>query len=591
MPATAAPLVPPSAPFPDEHINALNAVLGHASAEQRQWLAGFLAGYAAAGGQPAAAASAAAKARPLTILYATESGNAEALAGKAQAAARRLGFKPVLLDMADASPGDLAGAESLLVIASTWGEGDPPQRAAFFYEDLMGEGAPRLERLRYSVLALGDSAYVNFCETGRRLDARLAELGAVRAAERVECDLDFERPAAAWTGTALAALRPADEAAAEAGAEIIRVDFHKEAAGHWTQENPFPAELVQQIELSGSRSTKHVFHLELSLEGSGIAFEPGDALALLPENEAALVEEVLEKSGLAGEEALGRRLLRELDITTLSRPLMESYQRLRPNDGLARLLDGEDWRSFVKDRQLVDLLEAFPSRLEADELAGLLRPLPARSYSLASSPLAFPGEAHLLVGAVRWHSHGRARAGVASTWLGERLGRGDTVRAFLKPNRHFRLPADGRTPVVMIGPGTGVAPFRAFLQHRREQAATGRNWLFFGDRSSLHDFLYQLEWQELAQDGLLTRMDVAFSRDQPERIHVQHRLWEQRCELWAWLEEGAQLYLCGDAAAMAADVESMLLAIAADQGGLGRDAARAWLGDLVRGKRFQRDVY
>lgn len=595
MAPAAAPLVPASAPFPGEHISALNAVLARSSAEQRHWLAGFLAGYAAAGAH-AAPAPAPAKAEKLTILYATESGNAEALAGKAQSLARRQGFRPSLLDMADATPADLAEVRSLLVIASTWGEGDPPQRAAAFYEALLAEGAPRLEKLRFSVLALGDSSYVNFCETGRRLDARLAELGAERAAALVECDLDFEAPAKAWTEGALAALRPATEPAP--GAEIIRVDFHKEdearhkeEAEGWTQESPFAAELLQQINLNGSRSSKETFHLELSLEGSGIAFEPGDALAVLPGNDPAVVEEVLAHTGLSGEGDLARRLQRKLDVTTISRPLMEAWQRLRPHDGLARLLEGEGWRDFVKDRQLVDLLAAFPSRLGAGELAGLLRRLPARSYSLASSPLAFPEEAHLLVGVVRWESHGRRRAGVASSWLAERVRRGEAVNVFLKSNRHFRLPEDGDVPVVMIGPGTGVAPFRAFLQHRRELGARGRNWLFFGDRSYTHDFLYQLEWQELEREGVLDRIDVAFSRDQPEKVYVQHRMWEQRRDLWAWLADGAHLYLCGDASAMAKDVEAMLLAIARDQGGLGEDGARAWLQDLVRSRRFQRDVY
>lgn len=588
MAPAAAPLVPASAPFAGEQINALNAVLARSSAEQRQWLAGFLAGFAAAGGQTAPA-SAPAKAEKLTILYATESGNAEALAGKAQSLARRQGLRASLLDMADATPADLAEVRNLLVIASTWGEGDPPQRAAAFCGALLAEGAPRLEKLRYSVLALGDSSYANFCETGRRLDERLAALGAERAAALVECDLDFAAPAKAWTEAALAALRPAGEP--DAGAEIIRVDFHKEEAEGWAQDTPFAAELLQQVNLNGSRSTRKTFHLELSLEGSGIAFEPGDALAVLPENDPAVVEEVLALTGLAGDGDLAARLQHELDVTTLSKPLMEAWQRLRPHDGLARLLEGGGWRDFAKDRQLVDLLAEFPSRLEAEELTGLLRRLPARSYSLASSPLAFPDEAHLLVGVVRWESHGRKRAGVASSWLAERVRRGEVVNVFLKPNRHFRLPQDGDLPVVMIGPGTGVAPFRAFLQHRRELGARGRNWLFFGDRSYTHDFLYQLEWQELEREGVLSRIDVAFSRDQPEKVYVQHRMWEQRRDLWAWLAEGARLYLCGDASAMAKDVEATLLAIARDQGGLAEDAAGAWLQDLVRSRRFRRDVY
>ncbi|HEX6012343.1 MAG TPA: hypothetical protein VFY87_11185, partial [Geminicoccaceae bacterium] len=278
-------------------------------------------------------------------------------------------------------------------------------------------------------------------------------------------------------------------------------------------------------------------------------------------------------------------------VTTLSRATLEAYQRLRPQDGLASLLEGEGWRAFAADRQVVDLLEAFPSRLAPEELVSLLRPLPARAYSISSSPLAYPDEAHLLVGLVDYESHGRRRQGVASGFVAQRLATGASVGAYLRPNRHFRLPETGDTPIVMIGPGTGVAPFRAFVQHRRERGDTGKSWLFFGERRFTHDFLYQLEWQEAAAEGALSRMDVAFSRDQPEKVYVQHRLWERRADLWAWLQEGAVLYLCGDATGMAKDVDATLRKIAVDQGGMDADAAMAWLEELTRDRRFRKDVY
>jgi len=589
-------LLPTTAPFASEEIEALNRVLGGSSSDQRHWLAGFLAGVAAATGRPAndarpQPAARATPAEPLLILYGTESGNAEAVAGRLAAQARKRGFRPTLKDMAEATPADAASAKNLVALASTWGEGDPPQRAEAFWRALLADPAPRMDGVRFSVLALGDTAYANFCEVGRRMDARLAELGGVRVLDRGDCDLDFEAPAAAWSERAIAALAPVEPA--RAGAEIIPFRAEPASADEaaWTRSNPFMAELLERVTLSGSRSTKQNIHLELSLAGSGLAYEPGDSLAVVPENDPRAVEAVLGAVGLAGDRALAARLGRELDVTTLSRSTIEAWHRLRPQPGLAALLEGDAWRGFVRDRQIVDLLEAFPANVSAAELAPLLRPLPARSYSIASSPLAHPDEAHLLVGVVRWESHGRARGGVASTWMAERLAGGGTVPVFLKPNRHFRLPADGDVPVVMVGPGTGIAPFRAFLEQRRETGAKGKSWLVFGERTSTHDFSYQTELQEMEQDGVLARIDVAFSRDQPEKIYVQHRLWEARADLWAWLQEGASLYLCGDAATMAKDVEATLLKIAAERGGLEHDAARSWLDGLVASRRFQRDVY
>jgi sulfite reductase (NADPH) flavoprotein alpha-component len=300
---------------------------------------------------------------------------------------------------------------------------------------------------------------------------------------------------------------------------------------------------------------------------------------------------VLQAAGLAGDAGLAARLATDWDITTLSRPVLEAYAALNPAPALAELLAAEGWRAWLPGRQLLDLLEAFPMALTPEQLTGLLRRLPPRLYSVASSLKAAPDEAHLLVGVVRYQSHGRARHGVASTFVAERLRAGDKLKVYVKPNKNFRLPDDPDRPVIMIGPGTGVAPFRAFLQERQATAAKGRNWLFFGDRNYTHDFLYQLEWQELHKEGVLSAIDVAFSRDQPEKVYVQHRLWQRRQELFAWLEDGAHLYVCGDEKAMAKDVHATLAAIVADQGGRPADAAEAYLADLKQQRRYQRDVY
>jgi sulfite reductase (NADPH) flavoprotein alpha-component len=583
--------LPEGAPFAPEERTALDGILGRASGEQRAWLAGFLAGLAARDSAHRTEPQAVPRAsEPLLVLYASESGNAEGVAAKVAANAKRQGFKVTLTDVADADLAQVARAKNLLVVAATWGEGEPPARAVPFMRALLAEGAPRFEGVRFSVLALGDRAYVNFCATGREIDQRLEALGGMRAAPRVDADLDFAKPATAWEKQALEALRPATPT--ETGAEIIHLDFpHSAPEPAWSRERPFMAEVTEQTILTSSRSEKVTAHLELSLAGSSLAFEPGDAMMLMPENDPATVDSLLAAAGVPSDEALADRLRRELDVTTLSRPALETYQALRPQPGLQILLEGDGWRGWIEGRQLVDLLEAFPSRLEPEELTRLLRPLPARAYSIASSPLAFPDEAHLLVGLVDYETYGRQRQGVASSFAARRLAKGQEVGVYLRPNRHFRLPEDGSTPIVMVGPGTGVAPFRGFVQHRREQGATGKSWLFFGEQRFTHDFLYQLEWQELVEEGALTRMDVAFSRDQPEKVYVQHRLWEQRAELWSWLQDGAVLYLCGDATRMAKDVDAVLARIAQDQGAMTADQATAWLEDLVRQRRFRKDVY
>ncbi|MFN4090803.1 MAG: sulfite reductase flavoprotein subunit alpha, partial [Alphaproteobacteria bacterium] len=529
--------------------------------------------------------------QPLTILYGTESGNAEAVADAAKRIAGRAGFAARLVDMADADLGSLKDAGALMVVVSTWGEGEPPQRAAAFYAALLAEDAPRLDGLCFSVLALGDRAYAQFCEVGRRIDERLAELGAERAAGRVDCDLDFEAPAEAWTREALQALRKPD--ADGPGAAVIHVDFAlaPPALQDWTRSRPFEAEITEAVNLNGSGSSKQTVHLELSLAGSGIRYEPGDALAVVPENDPGTVEAVMNAAGLGGDDALRAALLVGHDVTTLTRPMVEGYAALTGDPAVAALAEEGRFRAYAEGRQVLDLVADHPHRLTPEQLKGLLRPLPARSYSLASSLDLVPDEAHLLVAPVRYETHGRGRLGVASTFLADRRRAGERVRVFLKPNRHFRLPADPGVPVVMIGPGTGIAPFRAFLQQREAAGVTGRSWLFFGERNFTHDFLYQLDWQAWLKEGVLTRMDVAFSRDQAAKVYVQHRMWERRAELWAWLQDGARLYVCGDEKQMARDVHAMLRRIAADRGGLGAEAVDAYVAGLIRDGRYLRDVY
>jgi sulfite reductase (NADPH) flavoprotein alpha-component len=577
---SAAP-IPKTAPFADEEIDVLNRVVGPATAVQRAWLAGFLAGLDAAAGdtiaQPAAPAQ---PAEPLTILYATESGNSEKLAGDVAKSARKMGLKPSLVDMADLDVASLAGVKKLVVIAATWGEGDPPARAVRAYKELMSEAAPRLDGTHFGVLALGDTAYAEYCAIGKALDARLEALGGKRVAERFDCDLDFAQPAATWIGATLKVLAP--DVAPDA--KVIAVDFTAKAAPNL---DVVEAEVTETINLNSSRSDKETYHLELSFDGPAPAYKPGDSLDLYAENDPAYVDALLLAAGVS-DAALRSEFVKSRDVTTLSLKSMETYAGFGQRY-VRELVETGAAKNWIAGRQLMDLVQEFPVALDVEKLRDLTRPLSPRAYSIASSRQEVGDEAHLLVSAVRYRTHGRARKGVASNYVAG-LKKGARVRVKLKPNRHFALPASDRD-IIMVGPGTGVAPFRAFVQERRAAKAKGRNWLFFGDRTFTHDFLYQLEWQDALKDGALTRMDVAFSRDTPEKIYVQHRIWEKRRDLIAWLDGGAMFYVCGDQKSMAKDVRATLVRAYADVKALSAEAAEGTVAALERDKRYQQDVY
>ncbi len=578
--------IPKTAPFAEEEIDLLNRVVGPASANQRAWLAGFLAGLdAAAGGavapQPAASSR---PAEPLTIVYASESGNSEKLAGDFAKAARKNGLKPTVIDMADLELTALASAKRLVVLAATWGEGEPPARAIRAYNELMGEGAPRLDGVEFGVLALGDTAYAEFCAIGKKIDERLAALGGKRIVDRVDCDLDFAEPAARWIGDAVKALAPPN-----AGGRVIEVDFGaKPLAAPNT--DVVEAEIIEHVDLNSSRSDKETIHLALSFDGGAPAYQPGDSLDVYAENDPAYVDELLKIAGLAQNDQLRAEFIKSRDVTTLSLKTVETYAEKTGHQYVKALLADGQAREWIAGRQLIDLLAVFPITLDVDILRALTRPLAPRAYSIASSRREVGEEAHLLVSAVRYVSHGRARKGVASNYIAERVKRGQRVRVKLKPNKHFALPAPDKD-IIMVGPGTGVAPFRAFVQERRATEAKGRNWLFFGDRTFTHDFLYQLDWQDALKDGSLTHMDVAFSRDRPDKIYVQHKIWERRRKLVEWLENGAYFYVCGDAKAMAKDVRAMLVNAYADVKMLSPEAAEQAVAALEREKRYLQDVY
>ena len=585
-------MFPEYAPFDTAIRSALESLLAGMDSNQKAWLSGYLA----AGGGEAVSAPATTGAE-LTVLFGTESGNAEALADRSVKQARKRGLRARMVTMADISPVDLAKTNHLLVIVSTWGDGEPPESAAAFHKQFMTEDLT-LAGVKFSVCALGDTSYEKFCQTGKEIDERLAALGGERIAPRQDCDVDFEEAFGAWLEKSLYALMPG------ASAVVAAVPVGT-ATVEYGKKHPFPAELLDVVMLNGKGSTKETLHLEFSLVGSGLSYEPGDALAVVPVNAPDVVGEILKAAKLGGDETvnikdggdkpLAEALREDFDITALSRNVLNKLAAAADSTKLRDLLADESkdrLKAYIDGRQIVDALHDFaPDGLPAATLSGLFRKLPPRLYSIASSPLAHPDEVHLTVSAVRYLSHGRTRKGVCSTYLADLLKSGDRVPVFVQPNKNFRLPADGDAPIIMVGPGTGIAPFRAFVEHRAAIGASGRNWLFMGDQHYLYDFLYQLEWQDHLKSGALARLDVAFSRDQPEKIYVQHRLLEHGAEVFAWLEQGAHFYVCGDAARMAGDVHEALISIAAKHGGKSRQAAEEYVGSLKSSKRYHRDVY
>jgi sulfite reductase (NADPH) flavoprotein alpha-component len=473
-------------------------------------------------------------------------------------------------------------------IAATWGEGEPPARAVRAYRELMGDGAPRLDGVEFGVLALGDTAYAEFCAIGKKIDERLAALGGKRVVDRVDCDLDFAAPATVWIGDALKVLTPPDANRGQGNGQVIEVDFGKPQAAPNT--DIVEAEISEHVNLNSSRSNKETIHLALTFEGAMPAYEPGDSLDLYAENDPEYVDELLKLAGLSGDDTLRAELIASRDVTTLSLKTVDTYAAQTGHQYVKALIAEGQVKEWIAGRQLIDLIAAFPIALTADHLRAVTRPLAPRAYSIASSRREVGDEAHLLISAVRYDSHGRARKGVASNYVAERLKRGSRVRVKLKPNKHFAIaPAD--KDIIMVGPGTGVAPFRAFVQERRATAAKGRSWLFFGDRQFTHDFLYQLDWQEALKDGALTRMNVAFSRDTPGKVYVQNKLWDRRHDLIEWLDGGASFYVCGDAKNMAKDVRATLVRAYAEIKALSPEAAEQAVTALERDRRYLQDTY
>ncbi|MGN6280581.1 assimilatory sulfite reductase (NADPH) flavoprotein subunit [Frateuria sp.] len=572
--------------------------------EELYWVAAWSAsraGQAQRGASPADAHAGTATAPRLTILYGSQTGNAKRLAEQLAARSESAGM-PVRLLRADAYPQrDLAKETHLLIVISTQGEGEPPDDARGFVEFLAGKRAPRLPGLHYAVLGLGDSSYPQFCAIGRQLDARLAELGADRLAPLGEADVDIDQVAVPWSSKALEQTREALGTPASA-ARSATVHALPTRNTH-SREQPFAATVLANQRIVSRDSERVVHHLELSLEDSGLRYAPGDAIGIWPTNPPALVEQWLQALRLddAQEVTHGGRTLplaqwlgREREMTRLTRTFVAAHAAASGHADLMRVLRKENAASFAEllaSHQPIDLLRRYRAAWRAEDLVAALRPLTPRLYSIASSARAVgEEEVHLTVARVEYDAYGAPHWGAASAFLSS-AQEDATVPVFIEANDRFRLPADDSRDIIMIGPGTGVAPFRAFVQDRRETGARGRNWLVFGNRHFTRDFLYQVEWQEALKAGALHRLDLAFSRDGAEKTYVQDRLREQGRELYAWLEGGAHLYVCGDANHMAKDVHATLIDIAVAHGGHSPDAAREWLADLLTQGRYARDVY
>ncbi|TMV16286.1 sulfite reductase subunit alpha [Rhizobium sp. RM] len=584
------PYIPEDAPF---------------NGDQRAWLAGFLAGLhsrtALSGDAAVSAAAPKAAQAVLNVLFGTQTGNAEALAMDIAAAARKQGIQPVVAGLDDVTMETLATMKRVIVVTSTYGEGEMPDNAQLFWDALSAEAAPRLEGMNFAVLALGDTGYDGFCQAGKLIDTRLEQLGGKRMQTRLDCDIDFEDAAASWIGETLP-LAVAIEGGAVSVAVEPAADAPEKAKQGWNRKNPYSARLSVNRNLSGTSSSKEIRHYEFDLGESGLQYEAGDALGVVPVNNPKLVEALVEKLGatadtvVAGfDQPVGDLLLKTLEISTPSRDFVTEVAKRSGHEELSHILlngDREQLAAFLWSKDILDLISLGDKQLfEVEEFIKLLKPLQHRAYSISSSPLMAGNSVHLTVASVRYRAEGRDRGGVCSTYLADRVAADQNAGIFVSQNKAFRVPQNDDAPMIMIGPGTGIAPFRAFLQERQARGAKGRNWLFFGDQHRQADFIYEDELGDMSRAGVLTRLDLAFSRDQAEKIYVQTRMKENGKALYQWLEEGGHFYVCGDATRMARDVDDALHAIVASEAGISAEAAGDYVNRLKREKRYLRDVY
>ncbi len=577
-----APFIPENAPYSDT---------------QRAWLGGFFAGMHSHMLQSAGSVDQS-NARTLHILYGSQTGNSESLSHDVANSAKSHGLLPVVKSMDEVDVAQLAKMDYLLIITSTYGEGAMPDNAEMLWEAANSDAAPRLENVNYSVLALGDTSYDLFCQAGIDWDKRLEALGAKRIFDRVDCDVDFETAAEEWISEVVPLM-------AEGASTVAVVDTKPQAnKSVYNRKNPFPAKMRVNRIVTALDSSKETRHYEISIAGSGLSYEAGDALCVIPSNCPELVANIIKALGCTGSEqepiagelmSLTDALQSHFEIKLPSKELVEEIAKRSGDQQLNSILasgDKDQLSDYLWGRDTLDLLLQFPNaEFSAAEFIALLKPLQHRAYSISSSGKAHPDTVHLTVASVRYDAHGRNHKGVCSTYLADLVGEETDVRVFFTPNNNFRVPSDDSLPMIMVGPGTGIAPFRAFLQERQFRKANGKNWLFFGDRNASTDFIYREEIEAMQNSGLLTRLDLAFSRDQDEKIYVQDRMKQNGAELWAWLEQGGYFFVCGDAYRMAKDVDKALHEVIQKHGNKTLLEAVDYVNQLKKDKRYVRDVY
>lgn len=594
---------PPSAllPLSPEQLARLQTATHDLTPTQLAWLSGYFWGISNQPGAAAQAAAPVAEAPAITLISASQTGNARRVAEalRDDLLAAKLNVK--LVNAGDYKFKQIASEKLLVIVTSTQGEGEPPEEAVALHKFLFSKKAPKLNGAAFAVFGLGDTSYEFFSQAGKDFDSKLAELGAERLLDRVDADVEYQAAAQEWRARVVEVLKARAPAAPAQASIAAQGAVNLVDSTPYTKEAPLTATLAVNQKITGRDSGKDVRHLEIDLGDSGLRYQPGDALGVWYQNDPALAQELAELLWLKGDEPvevegktlpLSEALQWHFELTVNTANIVENYATLTRNEQLLALVgDKAKLQHYAATVPIVDMVRFAPAQLDADKLLGLLRPLTPRLYSIASSQAEVESEVHITVGVVRYEIEGRPRAGGASSFLADRLEEEGEVRVFIEHNDNFRLPANPDTPVIMIGPGTGIAPFRAFMQQRAAEGAQGKNWLFFGNPHFTEDFLYQVEWQRYVKEGVLNRIDLAWSRDQKEKIYVQDKLRQQGAELWRWINDGAHIYVCGDATRMARDVDQALLEVIAEHGAMDAEAADEYLSELRVERRYQRDVY
>lgn len=584
----------------EKQLTALNELVNGATKEQIIWLSGYLEGrLAALNGSTSPvmeelAESAIGPTTNLTILYGSETGRSQSLADKLAEKASFKNISATVFSMYDYNYKKIQEEENVAIIVSTHGEGDPPDMAEDFYKFITGKRAPKLNKLNFSVLALGDKTYKHFCKTGEDIYSACKSLGAFNVTSLVKCDVDYEVDAERWMNNLLSNLTPT------VSPVEIQNEQKPQAGISYSKKNPYMAAILEKVKITGRDSDKEVYHLELSLDDSGLTYEPGDSVGIFTKNPDILVDQIIKTTGFdpeqsvdleIGEVPIRTALSHHLEITVLSVDMIQKYFEKTQIKEVEKLLNDEKaLDEYLYGNDLQDLLEDFPYEWHPGKLVQILRPLPPRLYSIASSMDKVGDEVHITVSVVRYEKRNRTRLGACSSHLADNIDLDSEVPIYIEKNPAFKMPLNG-SKIIMVGAGTGIAPYRAFLQQREMNDLKGNSWLFFGDRRFQSDFLYQVEWQKLLESKHLEKLDVAFSRDQEEKVYVQHKLLENKVEVFKWIEEGAYIYLCGDMKNMAKDVNKTLLQIIQEQGGISEVKAVEYVKKLKREKRFQSDVY